>query len=377
MTFTLIETAQDLAPVESELWSAESIALDCEAAGFHRYSDRLCLMQLTVDDRTFLIDTLAVDPSETLEPILQESAPGVLMHGADYDIRLIRRDLGLHIRGLFDTQIAAALLGEPAIGLQALLDAHLGVHIPKKFQRADWAVRPLPEAMLEYATSDTVHLHALVDRLRERLEAAGRLSWAEEEFRVLEGVADQVEESESVDPVTRVKGARDLEPRELAVLREALEWRDRIARDRDRALFRVAHDAVLLDVARALPAHVGALREVAGLSSRLIDSHGEALVERIEPVLSRPESSLEPYPRRSPSGRGRPEPEVEERVSRLKEVRNAVADELGVDKGVLISNAVLQEVATRTPATLEALAGVPGVRRWQVERMGDALLEKI
>ncbi len=152
------------------------------------------------------------------------------MHGADFDLRLLDRDLGIRLGGLFDTQVAAALLGESALGLQALLESRLGVSLSKKYQRADWADRPLKDGMLDYAADDTRYLMRLADLLLEDLRAAGRESWAREECRALEESATAPGDDEPEDPVTRVKGARDLSPREVTALREALEWRDAIAR---------------------------------------------------------------------------------------------------------------------------------------------------
>ena len=155
MKIRYISDVAGLAEVREALDGASRIALDCEAAGYHRYSDRLCLIQLTVDGLTYLVDPLAVEPGPALAGALASSSTEVIMHGADYDVRLLDRDLGLSVSGLFDTQIGASLLGAEATGLSALLEARLGVRISKKFQKADWAQRPLPAGMIEYAALDT------------------------------------------------------------------------------------------------------------------------------------------------------------------------------------------------------------------------------
>ena len=243
MIFNLIDDPADLVPLRRALAQERWIALDCEAAGFHRYSDRLCLLQISTADVTVVVDSLAFDPGDALRGPLGDSSVEILMHGADYDLRLLDRDLKVAVRGLFDTQVAASLLGESAIGLAALLEQNFGVKLSKKYQRADWAKRPLSEDMLAYAATDTLHLRALADLLKDRLSRIGRLEWALEECRQLEDT--RWEEDSEEDPVQRVKGARDLGPREVTALREPLAWRDRIARDRDRAPFRVAGDQAL------------------------------------------------------------------------------------------------------------------------------------
>jgi ribonuclease D len=373
MSFQLIDDLQSSQRLGEELVSVNRIGLDCEAAGFHRYSDRLCLVQLSTDRDTYVIDSLSVDPTPLLTQALTDPAVTVVMHGADFDIRLIHRDLGLRVHGLVDTQVAAALLGEPALGLAPLLESYLDVGLSKKYQRADWAKRPLPEEMLRYAAADTSHLLPLWDVLLERLAAMGRVAWAKEEFRALEEV--RFEEDES-DPVARVKGARDLDLVELAALREALEWRDIIAREKDRAPFRVAGDRTLLAAARKRPGSVAELAELRGMNPSLARSRGPDLLARFRRVEALENGELQPYPRRAGNGRSRPPPEVEERLDRLKERRNARAEDLGMDRGTLVSNAVLAEIAWAAPDDREELRGVPGVKAWQVEAMGDALLDR-
>ena len=372
MTYVLIDGPERADELRHSLSTSWRIALDCEAAGFHRYSDRLSLLQLSTTERTFIIDPLGFDPTEILRGPLEDPEVEVLMHGADYDLRLLDRDLGIRLTGLFDTQVAAALLGESSIGLAALLEKHLRVSLSKKYQRADWAKRPLPDDMLDYAASDTRHLHELAAILRRELEGRGRLHWALEESAALEEV--RWEEDEDEDPVVKVKGARDLPPRDVTALREALAWRDEIARERDRAPFRVAGDPALVAAAQRRPRSVDELSGIKGMNPRLVRDTGRSLVERLSRVETLPEGSLEPYPRRERNGPGRPPPEVEELADRLKTARNRRADELGIDRGALVPNAMLLEIARAHPRDEAALRAVPGMRAWQVEAMGDALL---
>jgi ribonuclease D len=373
MSFIHVDDPTELPKLAQALASERRIALDCEAAGFHRYSDRLCLLQISTAKSNWIVDPLAFDPSEALRGPLGNPAVEILMHGADYDLRLLDRDLDIAIHGLFDTQVAAALLGESALGLAALLELHLGVKLSKKHQRADWARRPLPADMLEYAIADTRHLHELADLLRDRLSQAGRLEWALEECRALEETRWGGGDAEE-DPVARVRGARDLQPREVAALREALAWRDELARERDRAPFRIAGDEALLEAVVRRPRTADELGEVKGLSPALAKQAGQSLIDRFDRVAALPEREIVPYPRRPRTGPGRPPPDVDERAERLKQVRNRRADELKIDRGTLLPNAVLLEIARTSPASEEALKAVPGLRRWQAEVLGDALL---
>ena len=371
MTVSLIQDESSAAEVADALAAADQFALDLEAAGFHRYSDRLCLIQVSTRERTWVLDPLSLDARELLKEPVEDPNTLTVMHGADFDLRLLDRDLDLRLRGLFDTQVAASLLGEPAIGLASLLEKHLEVRLSKKHQKADWAKRPLPDDMLHYAAADTRHLLELADILARKLEREDRVRWALSECREMETI--RWEDTTDDDPVASVKGATDLDPRELERLREALEWRDEIARDRDRAPFRVAGDKALLDVAVTRPRTPDELNRLGGISKRILGERGEDLLRRLDRADQRPESEIRPHPP-IPRGSGRPPPDVEARMRRLKSARNQRAAELGIDRGTLLPNATLEEIARAVPGSRDALAQVPGVKEWQVEAAGDRVL---
>src|SRR5207244_2544554 len=162
------------------------LAPDPEAASFHRYHDRIFLVQLASPSLTAIIDPLAIADLSPVGGLLDDPKVEKIFHDADYDLRILDRDYGFRARRLFDTRIAAQLAGEPAVGLAALLEKYAGVKLAKEHQKADWSRRPLSAAMLAYAAADTAHLPALREQLRARLTALGRLAWAEEEFARLE-----------------------------------------------------------------------------------------------------------------------------------------------------------------------------------------------
>src|SRR5207302_6585686 len=164
------------------------VAVDTEAASFHRYHDRIFLIQLSSPSRTEIIDPLAVADLSPVGRLLADAKVEKTFHDADYDLRVLDRDYGFRAVHLFDTRIAAQLAGEPAIGLAALLEKYLGVKLQKEHQKADWSIRPLTPPMLAYAAADTRFLLALRDALEQRLNALGRLPWAVEEFKQLESL---------------------------------------------------------------------------------------------------------------------------------------------------------------------------------------------
>ena len=367
----LIESVRELESLAGRLARERLVAADTEAAGYHRYSDALCLLQLSTRGETWLVDTLAVGSLNPLAEVFEDPRTEIIFHDADYDLRLLDRDFGVQVRGLFDTKIAARFLGERAFGLSSLLEGKLGISLEKKFQRADWAKRPLSPEMLEYAAMDTRYLPELRDRLRDRLDEMGRLGWAEEEFRLSEATAWAPAEDED-NAYLRLKGARDLDRRGLAALRELHAWREGVARERDVAPFRVLNNEPLLGMAAKLPRTEAELVKAPGMSEGNARRYGRDLLAALERARAIPEAELPTWPR----GPRRPprDPDVDARAERLREVRDRAAERLDLEPGFLMPRAQLEELARRRPRDRAALAEIEGVRKWQIDAIGDELL---
>lgn len=370
MDYETIEHAGRLRSLVEELRGEPLLGVDTEAAGYHRYFDRLSLVQLSSRTRNYLVDPFAVGDLSPLDALFTDPAVEKIFHDADYDVRILDRDAGLRISGLFDTQIAAAFLGEKQLGLGNVVEKYLGLKLPKEFQRADWAERPLSEGMKEYAATDTAHLPDLRDRLKAELEAKGRLHWAQEEFLRREQTR-WTEPEEGREAFMRIKGARDLTPRGLAILRELHEWREGVARERDQATFRILGNQALLEMSASPPADVRDLPRVTGLSEGMAQRRGREIIAAIRRGQAVPEDELPRWPR---SPRWERDLELEARVEALKEARTRAAAELGLDPGFVVPRATLEEIGRARPRTPEELERVPGVRRWQVEAVGDVLL---
>lgn len=366
-----IQTEAELETALSRLRGTTLLAADTEAAGYHRFEDRVCLLQLSTRSDNLVIDTLSLRHLDGLAPLLADPSIEVVFHDADYDLRLLQRDFGLEVRGIFDTKIAAQFVGETAFGLASLVEKYLGTRLTKAFQRADWARRPLPPEMLEYAAGDTEYLPALRDALREALESSGRLRWAEEEFRLEESVRWAPEESNG-EAYLRLKNTRDLKPRQLAALRELYAWREGVARSRDLAPFRVLTNDVLVELARRMPRSRAELAGVPGAPRTLADRYGAELLDALERARGIAESELPVRPR-GPK-RPPPDPEFDELVERLRQVRDEAAQGLGLDRGFLMPRSQLEELARRRPNSISELEAIPGFRRWQAEAVGGELI---
>ena len=353
----------------NDISDVKELALDTEGASFHRFLDRIYLLQLSTRDRSAIIDPIPIGSPARLGELLQGKSVEVVFHDADYDLRLLHQDYGWHVTTIFVTRIASQLLGIKSFGLAALLEQFFDVKLDKKHQRADWSMRPLTPAMLEYAAQDTRYLLQLKDHMKSELERRGRLHWAEEEFARLEGTRWEAEES--MEGFLRLKGARDLSRRELAVLREVANWRDTVAAQLDRATFRVMGNEVLLELARRAPRSVSELSAIKGMPKGMIERGGADIVTAIRRGMEAPEAELPKFPRGQRWNKDR---DFEDRVARLKSVRDAAATRLELDPGVLCSRERLESVARSSAKTIEDLAAVPDLRRWQIEEMGAALI---
>jgi len=371
--YRYISSSRQLSALVKRVAGEPLIAVDTEAASFHRFVDRIYLIQLSTRTETAIIDPLTVEDVAELGAVLADPKVEVIFHDADYDLRILDRDYRIRARRLFDTRIAAQLLGEPAIGLAALLEKYLHVRLDKKFQRADWSRRPLTPAMLDYAATDTRYLPALRDELRRQLEAMGRLSWAEEEFRRLEDLRWTPAPGNG-DSYLRIKGARVLTRRGLAVLRELAHFRDEVAAELDRASFRVLSNEALLALAGNPPRVREALGSIPGVGERLVVQRGDALLAAIERGLAVPDKELPRFPR---GERRTPDPNLEARVERLKAARNAAAARLGLDPGVLCPKGTFEAVARGKVKSTADLSAVPDMRQWQIAVLGDDFVKAL
>ena len=367
-----LDSAEDVERFMRTVAHTREIALDTEGASFHRFIDRIYLLQLSTRERSAIIDPLGMDVPPGLGALLEDPKVETVFHDADYDLRLLHQDYGWRTRGIFDTRIASQLIGLRTFGLAALLEKYFEVKLDKKHQRADWSMRPLTQDMLDYAAQDTMYLLDLRDRLKDELVRLERWSWAKEEFERLEGTQWPPEDPEGA--FLRLKGARDLTRRELALLRELVIWRDATAREVDRATFRVVGNEALLDIARQAPATREALAAVKGVPRGILERHAAPILDAVKRGLAVPETQLPRFPR---APRWDRDPDFDDRVSRLRAARDGAAQRLDLDPGVLCSRDRLEAVARRAPGNMEELGEVRELRRWQVEVLGKEFVKAV
>jgi ribonuclease D len=367
-----LDTDAALSKALDAIAHATELAIDTEGASFHRFIDRIYLIQLSTRDTHMIVDPLPIAAPAGLGRLLEDPKVQVVFHDADYDLRLLHQDYGWHIRNIFDTRIAAQLLGLTAFGLAALLERFFDVKLDKKHQRADWSMRPLTQGMLDYAAQDTIHLLGLRDLLHRDLEKKGRWAWAQEEFQRLEGTRWQPEEPGT--SFLRMKGARDLARRELALLRELVAWRDAVALQIDRSTFRVVGNEVLLEIAHTAPSTAKALGAIKGMPRGIMERAGRDVLAAVQRGLDVPEAQLPKFAR---SARWDRDPDFDAKVTTLKTVRDEAAKRLELDPGVLCSREKMEAVARLLPGHVDELAELPDLRRWQVAELGEGFVQAL
>src|SRR5213594_2049326 len=365
-----VETDADLAEISQRLRAPGEIALDTEGDSLHHYPERLSLIQLAVSSRdVWLVDPLALGDLSPLAPVFAMPSVVTVLHAGDNDLVQLKRR-GFGFAALFDTSIAARFLGATALGLDVLLQTYLEVELPPSRQRDDWSRRPLSEAQRRYAAADVLHLFALKRRLTEELVRMGRLAWVEEECAALaaQPVAERVEDPNAF---TRLKGARELSPRGLAVLKELYELREHLARTHDRPPFKILSEETLVRLAQAAPGDGHELVQIPACTPRVITRWGDAILEAVARGLALGEDEL---PRIEHRPRPRIAAAVQRRIERLRQWRSEAAPRVGIEPGLLLPNRLITVIALAGPRDRAELARVDGVRRWRAEAFGGEMV---
>jgi len=327
-------------------------AIDTEADSLHRYRESLCLVQFATRDECLLIDPIAI---EDLSPLAEYLAPAtVWMHGADYDMTMLKRELGIIPAVVPDTQIGARLLGLRRFGLADLVLHYFDIELSKSSQKADWGKRPLSEKMVEYALNDVRYLLEMGDRITHKLRDWDRLHWFEESCAAAREKV--LERDDSREEMWQVKGSGKLDPRGLAWLRALWHWRDKEAEAWDKPSFMVASNRELLEWATSL-ANGGRISLPRHYRTDRIKRFNQVL----EDVRAMPETA---WPKRPEKSRRKRDKSFEKITESYLKTRDAKAAELDIDPSLLAARAVLEAIACGETTPEQSLLN------WQRECLG-------
>lgn len=350
----MIASAGQLASLLPQIEKADRVAVDTEADSLHCYREKLCLLQISLPRNDYIVDPLADVDLAPLRSALERSE--IVLHGADYDLRMLRRGLNFVARRIFDTVIAARLLGVREFSLTALVKRHFGVELGKGSQKANWAQRPLPARMLEYAMNDTHYLLPLADCLESQLRERDRLDWLRQSCqRAIEQAAMQRVRDEN--ELWRIRGSGSLRGREAAVLCALWQWREKEAEAADRPPFHILQNHELLNAVVAFAS--GNVPDYRHFSPR----RRQAFRQAAQCAMRLPESEW-PVSRRR-VGR-RPGPEATRATEELRRRRDQAARELNLEPAFIAPRSALEAISTNQTRAASLL--VP----WQQELLGIA-----
>jgi ribonuclease D len=335
----LIDHPEALAQILPLLEPYQRIPIDTEADSLHCYYEKLCLIQISIPGHDWLIDPLAGFP---LDPLFSSFAgKELIIHGADYDLRLLRRVGFAGPERVFDTMIAARLCGIPEFSLAALIKRYFGVELTKASQKANWARRPLPPQMVDYAVKDTHYLLEIVGILEAELARLGRTAWFQQccEKAI---AASTITKERDPDQVWRITGSSELRGRASAILRELWHWRESEAQVVDRPTFHILHSEQLIEAA----ARFDQDQEVE--FSQLHGTRRRRFYEAAEKAKALPQNE---WPQIIRKPRLRPSREEEIRFRDFKKKRDDAATALQLDPALIAPKSMLESLAANPTET--------------------------
>jgi ribonuclease D len=361
----LIQDEAPLREMTTELQSHAHIAVDTESNSLYAYKEQVCLIQFSVPGKDYLVDPLATPDLKPLSKIFSDPSSEKIFHGAEYDVMCLKRDFGFTFKHLFDTRLAWRTLGREHSGLSKILADEFDVQIDKRFQRADWGKRPLTDELLNYARLDTHYLLALRNRLVEALELAGCLEEAREACEYITTV-DAHENGFDPHGFWRIRNVRDLEGKQLSVLRELYHYRDTQASRLNRPQFKIIGDQTLLAIAQDSPANLDALSELPGMTRGQMRRYGEGLLRAIQ-------RGLDTSPPRKPALKPIDEA-VQSRYEALHKWRKDLAKKRGVESDIIMPRELLWDIARSAPKDQKRIKKIMGPMQWRFQKYGAEIL---
>jgi len=370
--YNIIDSSSKLAQLVSQIENETVIGVDLEADSMYHFKEKVCLIQMATANINVVIDPLVINDLSALKPVFKRNDIQKIFHGADYDVRSLYRDFQININNLFDTELACRFLGFPETGLEAVVKKKFAITLDKKFQRKDWSRRPLPREMIAYAAEDARYLLPLAQDLTAKLKDKRRLSWVHEECEILSKVRPNTNGSQPL--YVNFKGAGKLDQRSLVILEALLQCRRKIARHKDRPLFRIIGSRCLLDLAATKPTGLKQLEKTRALSPKQIDMYGRRVLAAINSAIKISPKDLPVYPRRKAP---RVPAAAAERVKSLRKWRDRQAKKLAMDPSLILTKSLISTLAVQWPLKLSDLSRIKEIKKWQTREFGKQILEAL
>ena len=363
----LIQTEDSLQDLMGDLHRQPRLAVDTESNSLHAYKEEVCLIQFSYPGRDVLVDPLSLESIKPLSELFSNASIQKVMHGAEYDIGVLKRDFSIEINNLFDTRIACRTLGWKNNALRTLVERMFEVEINKRFQRANWGKRPLSQEMLDYARLDTHYLIEMRDRLTDLLEEKNLLDETHE-FCQYMTQADAHDVNFDPNGFWRIRRARHLPPKGLAILRELYIYRDQQAQQMDRPAFKVISDQTMLEIANQTPDGLEPLAEINGMTTGQVRRHGKALLAAVR-------RGLAAKPPRYPRNKNHNREAVKVRYDQLHEWRKKTAKARQVESDIILPRDVMRAIALNNPKESDQLKQLMHPLEIRFNRYGPQILQ--
>ncbi len=359
-----VDTPSKLESMVADLENQPAIGIDTESDSLYVYFEKVCLIQISTPEYDYLVDPLSIDNLKPLNNIFRSNNIEKIFHAAEYDILCLKRDFSFEINNIFDTMIASRILGKKLIGLSNLLAEYFNIEVNKKYQRANWGKRPLNEEMLNYARIDSHYLIELSKIISSELSRNKLTELAEEDFHRLCKIQPQ-SSTHNGDQCWRYLKGNGLSPKQVTVFVELFNFREALAMSNNIPPFKIISTDTLNELAFACPQSQRELKDVPGMSPKLLARYGAEILKTIKVGMNK-ESVQRPH-------KQRPNEDFVNRYESLKKWRKITANSAKIESDVVLPKEFIEVLAQKNPKSLgeiqQILADIP----YRYEKYGQAI----
>lgn len=369
MNVTLADTPKTLAKVAEWLERSSEVAIDTESNSLYVYYEQVCLLQASSEENHAILDTLALKDLSSIAPIFSSKSILKVFHASEYDIMCLKRDFGFEFNHIFDTMIAARILGRKEVGLAAMLESELGIRLEKRFQKANWGMRPIPEEMLKYAIHDTDYLIELKDKLAQELSERNLTELAQEDFnRVCKTPPGQCA-PETTNWWKIVGNNHQLTVQQIGLLQAICEWREQVAKNRNIPVFKVMQNQVMLELCLNPPQSEEELANIKGMRKSLIEKEGKTLMKILKNTDRN--SRFIPHPPRTKI----PGDITIQRREHLRNWRKETGIKYDVPSDVILPRDIMEEIICKNPQNEAQLQSIMVDLPWRYKQFSNEIIQ--
>jgi len=364
----LVSNDQQLSQAVAEIMKQSIVAVDTESNSLYAYREKVCLIQISIPGKDYLIDPFKIGNMDLLAGLFKKKKIETVFHAAEYDLLVLKRDFDFEFNNLFDTMIAAKILGYKKVGLGSLVELFYKKTLAKRYQTADWGRRPLPKEMLDYARMDTTYLIRLRDYLRKELKKNDKWEIAQEDFKRLTFINGTAPGPQPVN-IWRMNGSSKFTPRQAAVMQRLAEYRDKKAEKLNRPLFKIIGDRTLIEIVNFQPRNTNELSNISGMSPIQMKRHAKHIFQAIkdgkqDPVIERPKKA-------------RMKNIAMKRLDLLKDWRKHKAQKMGVESDVVLPKSVMHRLIEIKRVNKKSVKKLMDDVPWRYENFGDDIFKQL